>query len=125
MGASRSALVTAPSVAVLPFDNLGGDEQASRLADGMTEDVITDLARSKDLLVIARKLNPNLQGQTGRRAAGREGSQRWLCAGGLHSASGRPAAGDGGAHRRRHRRSSVVRAMDRPAQDMFSKVHPG
>ena len=41
-------------MAVLPFDNLGGDEQASRLADGMTEDVITDLARYKDLLVIAR-----------------------------------------------------------------------
>jgi hypothetical protein len=38
----------------LPFDNLGGDEQASRLADGMTEDVITNLARFKDLLVIAR-----------------------------------------------------------------------
>jgi adenylate cyclase len=54
LGANRSALVPAPSVAVLPFDNLGGDEQASRLADGMTEDVITDLARYKDLLVIAR-----------------------------------------------------------------------
>jgi TolB-like protein len=33
---------------------LGGDEQASRLADGMTEDVITDLAHFKDFLVIAR-----------------------------------------------------------------------
>ena len=54
LGAKQSALVAAPSVAVLPFDNLGGDEQASRLADGMTEDVITDLARYKDLLVIAR-----------------------------------------------------------------------
>ena len=54
LGINRSALVTTPSVAVLPFDNLGGDEQSSRLADGMTEDVITDLARSKDLLVIAR-----------------------------------------------------------------------
>jgi adenylate cyclase len=54
LGAKQSASVAAPSVAVLPFDNLGGDEQASRLADGMTEDVITDLARYKDLLVIAR-----------------------------------------------------------------------
>jgi TolB-like protein/class 3 adenylate cyclase len=54
LGGSRSALVTAPAVAVLPFDNLGGEEQSSRLADGMTEDVITDLARYKDLLVIAR-----------------------------------------------------------------------
>jgi adenylate cyclase len=54
LDANRSAAVAAPSVAVLPFDNLGGDEQASRLADGMTEDVITDLGRYKDLLVIAR-----------------------------------------------------------------------
>jgi adenylate cyclase len=54
VGGTRPALAAAPSIAVLPFDNLGGDEQASRLADGMTEDVITDLARYKDLLVIAR-----------------------------------------------------------------------
>ena len=54
LGASRPALAAAPSVAVLPFDNLGGDERASRLADGMTADVITDLARHKELLVIGR-----------------------------------------------------------------------
>jgi TolB-like protein/class 3 adenylate cyclase len=54
LGPSRSVALTAPAVAVLPFDNLGGDEQASRLADGMTEDVITELARYKELMVIAR-----------------------------------------------------------------------
>ena len=43
-----------PSIAVLPFDNLGGDEATGRLADGLTEDVITDLARFRDLAVIAR-----------------------------------------------------------------------
>ena len=53
-GRLRATAIRQPSIAVLPFDNLGGDEQASRLADGMTEDVITDLARYKDLLVIAR-----------------------------------------------------------------------
>jgi TolB-like protein/class 3 adenylate cyclase len=42
------------SVAVLPFDNLGGDEPTGRLADGITEDIITDLARFRDLDVIAR-----------------------------------------------------------------------
>ena len=54
LDANRSAPVAQPAVAVLPFDNLGGDEQASRLADGMTEDVITDLGRYKELMVIAR-----------------------------------------------------------------------
>jgi hypothetical protein len=111
LSAKQSAWVAAPSVAILPFDNLGGDEQASRLADGMTEDVITDLARYKDLLVIARKLDPGLQGQARRRAAGREGPQCPLCAGGLHTTSGRPASGDSGAHRCRYRRSGVVRAL--------------
>ena len=54
LGANRSTPIATPSVAVLPFDYLGGDEQASRLADGMTEDVITDLGRYKELMVIAR-----------------------------------------------------------------------
>ena len=43
-----------PALAVLPFDNLGGDEATGRLADGITEDIITDLARFHDLDVIAR-----------------------------------------------------------------------
>jgi TolB-like protein/class 3 adenylate cyclase/tetratricopeptide (TPR) repeat protein len=43
-----------PAIAVLPFDNLGGAEATGRLADGITEDIITDLARFHDLDVIAR-----------------------------------------------------------------------
>ena len=43
-----------PGIAVLPFDNMGGDEATGRLADGITEDIITDLARFHDLDVIAR-----------------------------------------------------------------------
>lgn len=42
------------SIAVIPFDNLGGDEATGRLADGVTDDIITDLARFRDLEVIAR-----------------------------------------------------------------------
>jgi TolB-like protein/class 3 adenylate cyclase len=43
-----------PSVAVLPFDNYGGDDATGRLADGLTEDIITDLARFPELEVVAR-----------------------------------------------------------------------
>jgi TolB-like protein len=43
-----------PSIAVLPFENLSGDESSSRLANGITEDIITDLARFRDLDVISR-----------------------------------------------------------------------
>jgi len=40
--------IAKPSIAVLPFDNLGRDETTGRLADGITEDIITDLARFPD-----------------------------------------------------------------------------
>ena len=43
-----------PSIAVLPFDNLSGEVRYERLADGLTEDIITDLSRFRDLFVIAR-----------------------------------------------------------------------
>ena len=42
-----------PSIAVLPFVNLGGDARADRLAGGLTEDLITDLSRFRNLDVIA------------------------------------------------------------------------
>jgi TolB-like protein/class 3 adenylate cyclase len=42
------------SVAVLPFNAYAGDDATARLAAGVTEDVITDLARFRDLDVIAR-----------------------------------------------------------------------
>ena len=43
-----------PSIAVLPFAYLGGDPAQDFLADGITEDVITGLARLRWLFVIAR-----------------------------------------------------------------------
>ena len=43
-----------PSIAVLPFANLGGDAVTGRLADGVTEDIITDLSRFRDFDIIAR-----------------------------------------------------------------------
>jgi DNA-binding winged helix-turn-helix (wHTH) protein len=43
-----------PVVAVLPFDNHGGSEATGRLAEGLTEDLIIDLARFPEFQVIAR-----------------------------------------------------------------------
>ncbi|MDQ5870982.1 MAG: protein kinase, partial [Acidobacteriota bacterium] len=42
------------SLAILPFQNLGGRSEDQYFADGMTESLITDLAKAKNLLVIAR-----------------------------------------------------------------------
>ena len=43
-----------PSVAVLPFANLSDDPSQDFFADGMTEDLITDLSKISGLFVIAR-----------------------------------------------------------------------
>ncbi|MBL6952418.1 MAG: adenylate/guanylate cyclase domain-containing protein [Alphaproteobacteria bacterium] len=43
-----------PSIAVLPFDNMSGDPEQEYFADGITEDIITELSRFREFLVIAR-----------------------------------------------------------------------
>jgi TolB-like protein/Flp pilus assembly protein TadD len=43
-----------PSIAVLPFNNLSDDASQEYFADGMTEDLITDLSKLSGLFVIAR-----------------------------------------------------------------------
>ncbi|WEX74551.1 tetratricopeptide repeat protein [Sinorhizobium numidicum] len=43
-----------PSVAVLPFINVTGDEQQDHIAQGLTDDLITELSKVSGLFVIAR-----------------------------------------------------------------------
>jgi adenylate cyclase len=43
-----------PSIAVLPFTNMSGDPEQEYFADGITEDIITDISRVSGLFVIAR-----------------------------------------------------------------------
>ena len=43
-----------PSIAVLPFTNMSDDSQQEYFADGMTEDLITDISQVSGLFVIAR-----------------------------------------------------------------------
>lgn len=47
-------LLDRPSIAVLPFTNLGGDPEQQYFGDGVTEDIITELSRYRWLFVIAR-----------------------------------------------------------------------
>src|SRR5690242_14577313 len=51
---SGPALPDKPSIAVLPFQNMSGDPEQEYFADGITEDLITDLSKVHGLFVIAR-----------------------------------------------------------------------
>src|SRR5262249_23234640 len=50
-GASPGKAGAKPSIAVLPFSNMSGDPEQEFFADGLTEDIITELSRFRDLLV--------------------------------------------------------------------------
>jgi adenylate cyclase len=48
------SLPVKPTIAVLPFDSFAGDERWQRIADGIVEEIITDLVRHGEMGVIAR-----------------------------------------------------------------------
>ena len=52
--AAPAASPRKPSIAVLPFANMSGDSEQEFFADGLTEDIITELSRFRELLVISR-----------------------------------------------------------------------
>ena len=52
-----------PSVAVLPFDNMSSDEEQEHFADGLTEDLTTDLSKISGLFVVARNSTFAFKGQ--------------------------------------------------------------
>ncbi len=43
-----------PSIAILPFSNMSSDPEQEYFADGITEDIITELSRYQSLFVISR-----------------------------------------------------------------------
>lgn len=53
-----------PAVAVLPFDNMSSDPEQVYFSDGITEDVITELSRFRELVVIARNSSFSFRGRS-------------------------------------------------------------
>jgi adenylate cyclase len=52
--AAETPISRKPSIAVLPLVNMSGDPEQEFFADGLTEDIITELSRFHELLVISR-----------------------------------------------------------------------
>ncbi len=68
---SSTALATpGKSIAVLPFENLSNDPEDSFFADGVQDDIVTKLAKIRDLKVISRASAMQYRGETNMRAVG-------------------------------------------------------
>jgi adenylate cyclase len=79
-----------PSIAVLPFKNMSGDPEQEYFADGMTEDLITDLAKISGLVVVARNSTFAYKGQSPDvREVARQLDVRYVVEGSVRKAGGR------------------------------------
>jgi adenylate cyclase len=88
--ASALALPDKPAIAVLPFQNMSGDAEQEHFADGMVEDIITGLSRSKALLVIARNSTFTYKGKAvDIKQVGRELGVRYVLEGSVRKSGNR------------------------------------
>ena len=84
------ALPAKPSIAVLPFTNMGQDTEQETFVDGLTEDLITDLSRHSELFVIARHSTFAYKGKAADvRQIARDLGVRYLLEGSARRAAGR------------------------------------
>jgi len=79
-----------PSIAVLAFENLSGDPEQEYFSDGLSESIITRLARSRDMFVIARNSSFVYKGKpVDVRQVGRELGVRYILEGSVQKAGER------------------------------------
>jgi adenylate cyclase len=84
------ALPDKPSIAILPFANIGNDPEQEFFADGLTEDIITALSRVSGLFVIARNSSFTYKGRAvDVKQVGRELGVRYVLEGSVRRAGTR------------------------------------
>jgi len=77
------------SIAVLPFDNMSSDPDHEYFGDGISEDLITDLSKIPDLLVISRLSSFTYKGKSLKsQQIGEELGVRYLLEGSVRKANG-------------------------------------
>ena len=83
-------LADKPSIAVLPFNNMSGDAEQAYFADGITEDIITELSKLSGLLVISRNSTFTYKGKVSKvREICRDLGVRYLLEGSVRKAGQR------------------------------------
>jgi TolB-like protein len=84
LGAENPARGQRPAIAVLTFVTFAADEATTRLANGLTEDIISDLARQTGIDVIARASTEVYKGRsTDVRQIGRDLNVRFVLEGSI------------------------------------------
>ena len=79
-----------PSIAVLPFTNMSRDADQEYFTDGITEDIITELSRFRELFVIARNSSFTYKGKAvDVRAVGKELGVRYVVEGSIRRGGSR------------------------------------
>ena len=79
-----------PALAVLPFQNLGGDAETDFLLDSIAEDLITELARARWFSIVARNTSFSYKGRSvDSKQIARELGVRYLVEGSLRKAGNR------------------------------------
>ncbi len=79
-----------PSIAVLPFSNISTDSEQEYFADGISEDIITQLSKFRSLFVIARNSSFSFKGkQIPIRDVGEELGVRYVVEGSVRRAGNR------------------------------------
>ena len=124
-----------PSLAVLPFQNLGGDPEHDYFADGVVEDIITVLSRFKSFAVIARNSSFTYKGRAvDVRQVSSELGVRYVLEGSLRRAGGRLRIaaqlvdGESGAHLWADQFGSILEDVfdfqDRITENVATVVEP-
>ena len=103
--------VDKPSIAVLPFNNMSGDAEQEFFADGITEDIITELSRFRELFVISRNSSFKYKGRAVDVAEVRARARRPVRRRGQRAQGRQAGAHHGAADRRRDRPPRLGRAL--------------
>jgi len=89
-GRRRAAPLDRPALAVLPFQNLGGDGETEFFLDSVGEDLITELARARWFSIVARNTSFSYKGKgADSKQIARELGVRYVVEGSLRKAGNR------------------------------------
>ena len=100
-----------PAIAVLPFVNMSGEPEQEFFADGITEDILTELSRFRELFVISRNSAFVYKGKPINVQKVAEGAWRPVRRRGQRAQGGQPRPHHRAADRRRDRPPPLGRAL--------------